>query len=303
MRQSKSVLMKKFLYLNWLRPENVIFNVGRSFPLQKYHFESPSLDIGCGDGLFSFVTAGGTLAKEFDRFKFIIPDGFYRNKDIHENYRKDMYEVPIIEEPHYKFDFGTDWKNAMLEKADKIGFYSKLRLHDSNKKFDFFENDFFKTIYCNIAYWLENIEGFMQEMHRILMHNGSLYLQVITERIDFAYSNLNFGKEWFSIIDRGRYELYKTFKTKDYWASLIKKGGFKINAIIPTFSNLQAKIWDIGLRPIVPYLIEMSNLLTKKDRERIKFEYCQTMEKLINPFVLMQSEEGKAVDFLFVLTK
>jgi len=108
MRQSTTALLDKFLHLNWLRLENMIFNVGRSFPLQKYHFENPSFDIGCGDDLFSLVIAGGSLAKDFDRFKYIIPDGFYENEGIHENYRADIYETPIIEGPHYKFDIGTD---------------------------------------------------------------------------------------------------------------------------------------------------------------------------------------------------
>jgi len=130
----------------------------------------------------------------------------------------------------------------MLERADKIEFYSKLLLYGSNKEFDSFKDGYFKTIYYNIAYWLENIEAFMQEMFRIFMNNGSLYLQFFTSRKDFTYSELILDKEWLSIIDRGRRELYKTFKPKGFWINLVEKVGFNISAIIPTFSNLQVKI-------------------------------------------------------------
>lgn len=198
---------------------------------------------------------------------------------------------------------GVDWKDAMLRKCKKLDFYSTLIRHNCEERFVFFKGNSFKTIYCNIAYWLQNVDSFMQEMKRILRDDGLLYLQIITQRSDFAYSDLNFGNEWHKLIDRGRKELYKTFKPKEYWFRLAEKGGFEIIEVIPTFSTLQAKIWDIGLRPIVPYLIEMSNLLNKEDRKRIKVEFCETIMKLIKPFVEMELTIEDSVDFFLVLSK
>jgi len=56
------------------------------------------------------------------------------------------------------------------------------------------------------------------------------------------------------------------------------------------------------LRPIVPYLIEMSNLLKREDRNRIKREYCKTMRTMIKPLVDVDPNEDDSVDYLFVLS-
>jgi len=303
LRQTKDMLLRKFLPLNWLRPENVLMTVGRSYPLQKLPFESPSLDVSCGDGLFSFITAGGSIEPAFDRFLYLNTKGYHEHKDIHENYDADKYSVPVTSPPVYRFTAGTDWKTSMIRKASELRFYDKLLLHDSNNIFDF-KDELFMTIYSNSIYWVANSKGCIEEFKRMLVPGGKIYLQVITDAmLDFSFlQKLNCDGEWFHIIDRGCKATYKSMKTKKWWLELFKNTGLQVLEVIPTFSRLQANVRNIGLRPIAPYLIEMSNLIEKKHRDRIKSEYCNTMEKLIKPLVEVDPGDNP-VDFLFVLTK
>ena len=77
-------LFKKFIYINWLRPENAMFNALRASSLLPYKFKSPSIDISCGDGIFSFIVAGGELDQRFDKFLAVDTSGFRKKADIHD---------------------------------------------------------------------------------------------------------------------------------------------------------------------------------------------------------------------------
>ncbi len=54
----KNVLMK-FLNAFWLRPETALWRTLDVESMRDFEFVSPSLDLGCGDGTFSFVRGGG----------------------------------------------------------------------------------------------------------------------------------------------------------------------------------------------------------------------------------------------------
>ena len=60
-RVSKPDLLRRFLQVYWLRPENAFWMTLRSETLADCPIEQPALDIACGDGLFSFLHCGGGL--------------------------------------------------------------------------------------------------------------------------------------------------------------------------------------------------------------------------------------------------
>jgi len=51
--------LKQYLNLFWLRPENGLLCTFKSEVMNDIGFESPSLDLSCGDGLFTFIHLGG----------------------------------------------------------------------------------------------------------------------------------------------------------------------------------------------------------------------------------------------------
>jgi len=64
----KSRILKDFLNIYWLRPETAVFRSIDAVVMKDFVFQSPSLDFGCGDGLFSFLRAGGNLDPDFPQF-------------------------------------------------------------------------------------------------------------------------------------------------------------------------------------------------------------------------------------------
>jgi SAM-dependent methyltransferase len=302
MLQTKKDLLHKFVRLNWLRPENAIFNVGRSWPLQNLSFDGPSLDVGCGDGIFSFAAAGGEFSPAFDRFQFMTKNILKSKNDIHDSFEQGHYNLPITSRPKRKFDCGTDFNVNMIAKASALGFHEVLTKHDSNKPFPY-EAESYATIYCNTAYWIDNAEGLLKEFGRILKTGGKLYLQVLTNTIfdHFFESVLEPDADWFHLVDGGRRESYKNFKSADTWRRSIEIAGLRVVEEIPTLHKVQAGIWNIGLRPIARQLIEMANLLNGEDRARIKAEFCANMEVLLEPLIDMEPDFVDSPDVLFVL--
>jgi hypothetical protein len=53
--------LNKFLNAYWLRPESALWRTCDVESMKGFEFKAPSLDLGCGDGTFSFLRAGGNL--------------------------------------------------------------------------------------------------------------------------------------------------------------------------------------------------------------------------------------------------
>ena len=62
-------LLRRYLNIYWLRPENAFWTVLRSLAWRQVAMPSPSIDLSCGDGVFSFVHAGGAFGPSFDVFQ------------------------------------------------------------------------------------------------------------------------------------------------------------------------------------------------------------------------------------------
>jgi len=58
--KAKQNLLLDFLNVEWLRPESAFWNAIAAYALQgcRYEVERPALDLGAGNGLFSFTAAG-----------------------------------------------------------------------------------------------------------------------------------------------------------------------------------------------------------------------------------------------------
>ena len=84
----KIKLFKEFLNYFWLRPENAIIFTLKSCAIHKLRKKKirSSLDIACGDGVFSFITNFGT---------FKISEDMYLETNLN---KKDIYDEKILKE-------------------------------------------------------------------------------------------------------------------------------------------------------------------------------------------------------------
>ena len=223
LRVSGPDLLRRFLQAYWLRPENAFWMTLRSETLAECPIEGPALDIACGDGLFSFLHCGGALHPSFDVFHAVALD-VAEERSPHDMFDccDDDYRPTVIEVPSAKFSIGLDLKPALLAKAARLDFYDVLVRHDCNQPLPF-DDHAFKTIYCNAAYWIDNIAGFMDELRRITRSDGRVVLQVKLDtmaRHTLAAHHKQLGSRVLEIIGRDRLDCWQSLADRRTWEDL-----------------------------------------------------------------------------------
>ena len=111
-------LISEFLNVYWLRPENAIFSANLADSINRNftsHEEDKILEVGLGDGIFSFTTWGGKLDKTFDVYSTTkrLTFGNYSD-DIYDSYNKDTYQPVITRKASLKIDLGYDIKQNLI---------------------------------------------------------------------------------------------------------------------------------------------------------------------------------------------
>ena len=284
-------ILKSFLGVYWLRPETALWRTIDVLAMDSFIFESPSLDLGCGDGVFSFIRAGGEFDFGFDVFQSVKAlDRYFKNVDIYNNYDEN-YVSPLIEKlPGYQIDLGLDHKEALLKKAAALGLYRKMVCQDANQGLPL-DDGSFKTVFSNIIYWLDDPNEIFREIARILTSDGkaivmlpnntfqhySFYYRLFVKSGDKAW-------KWLEKIDRGRLsENIKHTKNDEDWRKHFNTAGLEVVRHVRHLSKTVIEAWDIGLRPIFPVLYKMASKIDAGDRIEIKNEWVSLFSDLIMP--------------------
>lgn len=309
MEQDLEEKLKNYLQLYWLRPENGLLATFKSKIIEKYEFSSPSLDISCGDGLFMFLHMGGTFDFDFDYFKNTKANEFNHNSfiDIFDSYNEN-YDVPIENFPKYKIDFGSDWKESLINKSKKLEIYRKLILHDNNKKPFPLDDNFFKIIHSNSIYWIKEPENLLSEIHRMLDNDGIALLEVMTPYHFSTFDKISpyMSDKAIKILDRKRRETMPGLKDYNEWKRIFLNQGFSIQEVKNIYpEKFIIDIWNIGLRPISHLLIQMVEKTSYDERKKIKKEWVDIFLELFKPLLKLNTDYSfeKSPYLLFVLKK
>lgn len=119
--------LEALLDVFWLRPETALWRELDIRAMKSFDFNSHSLDIGCGDGLFSFIRAGGRFDPGFDAFRAMTGlDRFFDNVDVFDAFDGQVNPV-VAELPEYRIGCGFDHKKNLLNKAGQLGLYASLK--------------------------------------------------------------------------------------------------------------------------------------------------------------------------------
>ncbi|MBP2233300.1 SAM-dependent methyltransferase [Azospirillum agricola] len=277
--------MRPLMEIFWLRPETAAWRSCDCLALHEVEFTGPIADVGCGDGLFSFTRAGGRLNSAYDMFSTVNElEEFFDKVDIYDHFDENT-TIPIVtEKPLYDIDVGVDQKLSLLKKAYSLGFYNEVRPADANESLPL-EDGRFYTIYSNIVYWLDNYRNTLREMRRALAEDGQIILQLpnITMR-DYSFFQRLYVRtgdpswEWLHLIDRGRSDNIRQCKTYAEWKEIFSDEGLRIVHHRNYLSKNILEAWDIGLRPISPFLIEMANGLPPEKRLDIKERWVEAYD-------------------------
>jgi len=298
--------LENHLNLTWLRPEWALWDTIASSNISKYEIAAPSLDLGCGNGLFSFITAGGSFSIDHDWFINTDTEGFWDNKDIYDACNTDNLDNIIAKTSNYTFTTGLDHKDSLLKQAGALNLYDSLVKHDADQPWPFEEGQF-KTIFSNILYWLKDLNKSLRELYRVLDKGGLAILCLPnTKYLDycFTYQWKEKNSELLRLLNHGRTEsMHWTMSYHDF-KKAAEDVGFNIADHGYYLSRLTLTINDIGLRPLSPVLIKMTNKLSQEDRREIKKEWVETVMKFLLPLCELDKDSKEEGGFhLFVLKK
>jgi SAM-dependent methyltransferase len=238
----------------------------------------------------SFLRANGEFDLSFDAFQSMKKmDNYFSGEDVW-NHFDDSLKPKITKQPDYKIDYILDHKQALLDKAKTLNLYNNFIQYDANKKLPFNDNKF-KTIYSNIVYWLDKPEESLKEIYRILQNDGEccLFLPNDTYPQFSIYNELylktgNKDYEFLKFLDRGNLSEIKSAKNYEEWKNIIENAGLTIKEHKMHLSKTIMQIWHIGLRPIFPLLLEMTNSIDdEKKLLNIKQKWIETFNMMLKP--------------------
>lgn len=301
----KTDLLRRFLNAYWLRPENALWMTLRSLTLANASWARPSIDVSCGDGIFSFLHLGGVLDPAFDVFTSVA-DVRGSQGDMFDHVAEG-YHPRVRTPPQEQIDVGLDCKASMLAKASGLGLYQRFVEHDNNLPLPF-EDTGFQTVYCNAAYWVAGIDAFLAELRRITSRTGKVILQVKLDsmkRCTLARHEPVLGKKFLEIIGGERFDCWPTLADRQTWEARFAHARLTVESATPFVTRTHAHLWDIGLRPIAPLLIRMANGLMPQIRASIKADwvdlFCELLQPLCDPQLNLQPGRGEPTEIQYVL--
>jgi SAM-dependent methyltransferase len=305
-------ILRELLNAYWLRPETALWRSLDIHAMRAFSFRSPSLDLGCGDGLFSFIRAGGRLDSSFDAFQSVASmERFFKNADVYDSAA--AVSPKVAGRPSYRIDVGFDHKPNLLAKAAGLGFYRSLKHGDANKRLPFADASF-KTVFSNIVYWLDEPDRVFAEINRILRPGGRCCLMLPNETLpQFSFYQRYYAStkdrrfKFLELLDRGRLsDNIKQAKSEAQWRKIIARAGLTVISRSGHLSKTTVEMWDIGLRPLFPVLHKMAFGLSRGNRAVIKKEWVDTFENFLAPMAALDADlnRGHAPAFhRFILGK
>lgn len=283
--------LKAHLDMYWLRPESALWDcIAAKHIGSLLKNKKNILEIGIGNGYFSFITLGGRFAPEFDWFHNVATEGFWENVDIFDFDSGMSMEQYIEKKPDTRILVAMDHKQSLLNQAERLGYVDTLLRHDCNHPLP---RGKFSTVYSNILYWLNNPLRTIDDTASQLPSGGELI--VAFPNSDFYRSCQSYsakGDLW-SILNRGRANhIMWHMDMHDFAREIRQRGLFEIVSTQRYLSQSILKTWDIGLRPLSIPLIKMANALSPKNRMEIKQEWCHTLLKFADSFLAQEVEKG-----------
>ncbi len=293
----------------WLRPEAALFLAISAHVLHTAPYRpsrKPSLDLGAGNGLFSFLAAGGSLTPDYDYYTHAGHlDKFWKHADIYDHFAGQGQSRFIARMPDDRFTYAYDHKENLKKQADLLNFYDAYGVGDANKRWPYPDGEL-QSVFSNIFYWLDNPRFLFPELARVLAPRGKAFLALQDPSFPKFCPSYQTGKfpkyaDVLKLLNRGRADSSLWRLSLKELEALGKKNGLKLVYHRRYLTDMVLKIWDIGLRPFSPVLIRMANSLSAQDRLQCKKEWVDICVNLLRPIYESEKDVTNQGGYLYLI--
>lgn len=302
-------LFNSFLEMNWLRPENAAWDTVASMLLSEHLKPGQTImDVGCGNGLTTFISSGGRMSLTYDWYVNTNPNGFDQNADIYDFDNKIDISEHIAKKPAIVWEKGVDHKAALIAQAAKLSLYRESQIADLDTKSGVTALDgSYDLIFSNILYWLRNPQLVLEQCAKSLKPDGTLLVAFPNENF-FAYCESyqyeEKKSEFLRLLNRGRRETHHWTMSLGKFQKLLKthKIGLEVVEHTPYLSERTLNYWDFGLRPLSVPMLNLTARMAPDERLRFKKDWIQNISDLYYEMFLLelQSLEERRGAYSFV---
>lgn len=275
----------------WLRPESAFWDAIAAKHLAGHLVgKQDILEIGIGNGYFSFLLLGGRFTPEFDWFHNVATEGFWENADIYDYDSGVSMAQYIANKPDSRIRVALDHKQSLLNQASRLGLVDTLIQHDCNQPLP---DGRFTTAYSNMLYWLNDPLRTIDDIARVLRPGGELIAAFPNSDFYRTCRSYTSNEGVWQLINRGRANhIMWHMDLPDFEREIAQRGLFEVASTQRYLCPTTLKIWDIGLRPLSIPLIRMANALAPDKRLEIKQEWCDTLLRFADPLLSDEVECG-----------
>ncbi len=260
-----------YLNIYFLKPFDAVNDTLTASLLKDYNWETPYIEIGSGDGMFSYIMHGGKFPIWFDRYLNID----LKKKDIFDTHQMNK-NLPLKKIKNIKNLCAIDSKENHIKKIKEIGFADKAILSKYEKLP--FKNESFHSLFLYTPHGLDNYDMCIKECNRTLDKDGNMIVLNFNKSIKDYFICHKLSKQvkgnlydYLKSLDNGRHdEITNLSKSLEEWHLFFNKLGFKIIKFNQGLNPIAWMFYDIQTRPFLQPLIKFFNFFPRYLRTVLK---------------------------------
>ncbi len=288
-------LLRKLLVPMWLRPERALWDahyleaLGRLLPGT---LPAPSLELGCTDGVPTFVLLGGEFEDAFDDYDAVDTELGARGLDYFDRATPEEGDRRIARRPDRTFDVGVSWRSTQISRARRLDLYRSLHEVDHGGPLPMCGDGQFRTVLATNLFWESDVqlEASLAEIGRVL-HPGGALLTILPDADQASHLLLERlrrgGEAWAARIDRGIADnSRRQARPLADWVAFLRSHGLEIRHHERFLPSTVSLVYQLGLRPMFPVLIDMYRRLRAASPEGLldlKRHWMATVFDLLSP--------------------
>jgi hypothetical protein len=257
----------------WLKPFDAINDAANASALLNFNWPASGvLEVGGGDGVFSFIMHGGEYSFLNDRYEQADPG---LKGDIYDTYSPQQ-PIKFKRAPGLSYDAGIDLKLSHLLKSRGTGLYRNNAVISSLSEALAVKDNIFSSVFLYTFHGLKDYSAALKEARRVIKKDGHLFMVALNSRVHNYFLCYRLGTyfrkigctalaNYFFQLDSGRRQEIGMIFSKGLreWNGLLSEAGFSIEEVYNHVSPLLWVIYDTQTRPFLRILIHITNFLKK----------------------------------------